>query len=175
MARCIFTPQKAVYAMNFGPSSLSIRAVSVLAPDSCTPYVVRMSYMMAAAEVFHSMENFFAIFPCYGKIFSTLWKKRPDFSTHCGKLGFKAVFGGFRAVLRGCGAEHAAPLEHRRARRPRGREKRCPTKAGSALNRSRLGCGVGGGRFFWPRGRGSSRSQMRWGRCGRARIYSGGC
>ena len=24
------------------------------------------------------MENFFAIFPCYGKYFSTLWKKRPE-------------------------------------------------------------------------------------------------
>jgi len=27
------------------------------------------------------MENFFAIFPRYGKIFSTLWKNRPIFST----------------------------------------------------------------------------------------------
>jgi len=27
------------------------------------------------------MENFFAIFPQYGKIFSTLWKKRAIFST----------------------------------------------------------------------------------------------
>jgi len=27
------------------------------------------------------MENFFAIFPRYGKIFSTLWKNRPVFST----------------------------------------------------------------------------------------------
>jgi len=27
------------------------------------------------------MENFFAIFPRYGKYFSTLWKKRAEFST----------------------------------------------------------------------------------------------
>ena len=27
------------------------------------------------------MENFYAIFPRYGKIFSTLWKNRPIFST----------------------------------------------------------------------------------------------
>ena len=38
--------------------------------------------------------------------------------------------------------------------RPRGRKKRCPTQAGSALSRARFGCGVGNGRFFWPRGRG---------------------
>ena len=68
------------------------------------------------------MENFFGIFPHYGKNgpffpyngksfggFSTQWK---NFSTvfhameklfpRCGKLGFQAVFGGFPAVLRGC-------------------------------------------------------------------------
>ena len=28
-----------------------------------------------------AMENFFAIFPRYGRFFSTLWKNRPDFST----------------------------------------------------------------------------------------------
>jgi hypothetical protein len=65
------------------------------------------------------MEKCFAIFPHNGNIVSTLWKKEAYFSTqwknispffhtmericpHCGKLGFKAVFGGFRAVLRGC-------------------------------------------------------------------------
>jgi hypothetical protein len=65
------------------------------------------------------MENIFAIFPRYGKYFSTLWKNRPIFSTlwknfkrffhtmekmfpQCGKLAFRAVFGGFRAALRGC-------------------------------------------------------------------------
>jgi hypothetical protein len=34
-----------------------------------------------APIVFHSMENFFAIFPRYGKNVSTPWKKQPDFST----------------------------------------------------------------------------------------------
>jgi hypothetical protein len=65
------------------------------------------------------MEKVFGIFPHNGKNVSTLWKKEPDFSTQwknfspffhtmermfprCGKLGFRAVFGGFRAVLRGC-------------------------------------------------------------------------
>ena len=42
--------------------------------------IVRLSYDVAT-EVFHRMENFFAIFPRYGKNVSTLWKKRPDFST----------------------------------------------------------------------------------------------
>ncbi len=61
---------------------------------------------------FHSMENIFEIFPRYGKYladFSTQWKKFSGFFhtmekmfPQCGKLGFKAVFGGFRAVLRGC-------------------------------------------------------------------------
>ena len=77
--------------------------------------------MMAAAGVFHSMENFFAVFPRYGKIFSTLWKKEVVFSTQWknvsryfhtmermfprrGKLGFRAVFGGYqvRQGARGC-------------------------------------------------------------------------
>ena len=30
---------------------------------------------------FHAMENFFAVFPHNGKLFSTVWKKQPDFST----------------------------------------------------------------------------------------------
>jgi hypothetical protein len=70
-------------------------------------------------KVFHSMEKYFAIFPRYGKNVSTLWKKEAVFSTQwknfspffhtmericpqCGKLCFRAVSGGFRAVLRGC-------------------------------------------------------------------------
>ena len=30
---------------------------------------------------FHSMENYFGIFPRYGKILSTVWKNMPIFST----------------------------------------------------------------------------------------------
>jgi hypothetical protein len=51
-------------------------------------------------------------FPHNGKtlaVFSTQWKKFSGFFhtmekmfPQCGKLGFRAVFGGFQAVLRGC-------------------------------------------------------------------------
>ena len=40
-------------------------------------HIVSISYTL----FFHSMENIFGIFPHYGKIFSTLWKKRAIFST----------------------------------------------------------------------------------------------
>jgi hypothetical protein len=65
------------------------------------------------------MENYFEIFPHYGRNVSTLWKIEPKSSTlwknfqwifhtmermfpRCGKPGFRAVLRGFQAVLRGC-------------------------------------------------------------------------
>jgi hypothetical protein len=64
------------------------------------------------AHFFHAMEKLSAIFPRNGKtfaVFSTQWKKFSGFFhtmermfPRCGKLGFRAVFGCFRAVLRGC-------------------------------------------------------------------------
>ena len=109
--------------------------------------------MMTKTRVFHGMENFFAIFPYYGKIFSTPWKNRPDFSTQwktfsgifhtmermfprCGKLRFRACFQGFWLFVRGCGAEPAAPLVSRRATRLRGRGTRRQPTADSVLSRT---------------------------------------
>ena len=123
---------------------------------------------------FHTMENLLAIFPHNGKTFrrfSTQWKnffhsvENPDYRL------FSGVFGLFSG---GCGAEQAAPLEHRRARRPRGREKRCPTKAGSALSRTRLGCGVGNDRFSGPEV-GDRRALRCEGGVARERSSTGGC
>jgi hypothetical protein len=61
---------------------------------------------------FHAMEKLSAIFPHNGKtfaVFSTQWKNFSGFFhtmekmfPQCGKLAFRAVFGGFRAALRGC-------------------------------------------------------------------------
>ena len=60
----------------------------------------------------YTMENIFVNFPHNGKTFdviSTQWKKFSGFFhtmekmfPQCGKLAFRAVFGGFRAALRGC-------------------------------------------------------------------------
>jgi hypothetical protein len=33
--------------------------------------------LFSAPRIFHSMENFSAVFPCYGKMFSTVWKTFP--------------------------------------------------------------------------------------------------
>ena len=64
------------------------------------------------ARFFHAMEKLSAIFPHNGKtfaVFSTQWKKFSGFLhtmekmfPQCGKLGFRAVFGGFRLLSRGC-------------------------------------------------------------------------
>jgi hypothetical protein len=132
------------------------------------------------------MENFFAIFPQYGRNVSTLWKKRPDFSMlwknfspifhtmeemfpWCGKLGFWAV------IECAMGARGCSPMAvERSARRPlstveRDRPKRpgkwCPMQSGSALSRSRLGCGVVARPFSGREVGDCSRSQVRWGRC----------
>ncbi len=100
--------------------------------------------------------------------FSTQWKNfSPFFHTmekmfpQCGKLGFRAVFGGFGCSLGAVERSTRRPLSTVERDRPRGQEKRRPTQSGSALSRARLGCGVVARPFFWPRGRGSSRSQVR--------------
>jgi len=128
------------------------------------------------------METIFAIFPWYGRNVSTLWKKRMDlpmgrpifsmlwklFSAifHgmeemfpcCGKLGFWAVIECAKGA-RGCSpkaVERSAqrPLSTVERDRSKWPGKWCPMKSGSALSRSRLGCGVVARPFFWPRGRG---------------------
>ena len=76
---------------------------------------VGITYDMAAAKfstvwksfqrIFHTMENIWPIFPRNGKTFrqfSTQWKNFEGFFPQCGKLGFKAVLGGFRLLARGC-------------------------------------------------------------------------
>ena len=163
--------------------------------------------------VFHSMENFFAIFPRYGKIFSTLWKNRPVFSTqwknfqrffhtmekllpffpHNGKsfrdfsTQWKNFFHGVENLVLGLfsgvlglfsGAVERStrrPLSTVERDRPRGREKRRPPQAVSALSRSRLGCGVGRGRFLAARSGVLRALRRNGGAACAARIYSGGC
>ena len=94
------------------------------------------------------MENFFAGFPRYGKIFSTLWKKQPNFSTQWKNFSpffhtqwkefvhtvensdFRLFSGVFRLFSGGCGAEHAAPLVSRNARPTEGPRKTGPDGVG---------------------------------------------
>ena len=114
------------------------------------------------------MENFERFFPRYGKFFgefSTVWKTLSAWA----KTGWKSPFSrGIRLFSGGCGAEHAAPLVSRRARPAEGPGKRCPPQAGSALSRSRLGCGVVARPFSGREVGGSTRSQAKRGRCGRS-------
>ena len=100
------------------------------------PSVVSMSYMLAEAEVFHTMEKLFGIFPHNGKNVSTVWKTR-----------FRAVSGVLGCSLGAVERSTRRPLSTVERDRPRGREEWCPTKAGSALSRSRPGCGVGRDHF----------------------------
>ena len=68
--------------------------------------------MEKQAHFFHAMEKLSAVFPHNGKtlaVFSTQWEKFSGFFhtmekmfPQCGKLGIRAVFCGFQAVLRGC-------------------------------------------------------------------------
>ena len=107
------------------------------------------------SRFFHAMEKYFPhcgkkrpIFPHNGKTFrdfSTQWKIFFH-SVENLVLGlFSGVFGLFSGAV-----ERSArrPLSTVERGRPRGREKRRPTKSGSALSRSRLGCGVVARPFF---------------------------
>ena len=90
------------------------------------------------------------IFPRNGKtfaVFSTQWKE-------CFHSVENSVFSLFSGVY-GCFLEAVErstrrPLSTVERDRLRGREKRRPPQAVSALSRSRLGCGVGRGRFSGP-------------------------
>ena len=142
------------------------------------------------------MENFLAIFPRYGRNVSTVWKKRMDIAMErpnfsmlwkifspifhgmeemfpcCGKLGFGAVFE-CAAGARGCSpmaVERSArrPLSTVERDRPKWPGKWCPMKSGSALSRSRLGCGVVARPFSGREVGDFSRSQVRRGRCVRS-------
>ena len=100
------------------------------------PDIVSLSCNIAT-EVFHSMENFFAIFPRYGNNVSTVW-----ITWISGRFrGFLACFP--RAVERST----RRPLNTVERDRPKQPRKRRPMKSGSALSRARLGCGVGRGPF----------------------------
>ena len=114
---------------------------------------------------FHTMEKVFGIFPHNGKNVSTLWKTR-----------FLRLF----SRVLGCslGAVERStrrPLSTVERDRLRDQEKRCPTKSGNALSRSRLGCGVGRGRFSGPEVGAPRALRCEGGVAGGARIYSGGC
>ena len=119
------------------------------------------------------MENFERFFPRYGKFFgefSTVWKTLSAWA----KTGWKSPFSrGIRLFSGGCGAERAAPLVSRRARPAEGPGKRCPPQAGSALSRSRLGCGVVARPFSGREVGGSTRSHAKRGAAGGARSTSG--
>jgi len=98
------------------------------------------------------------IFPHYGKYFrdfSTLWKECFHGVENSVLRLFSGVFGCSPGAVE---RSPRRPLSIVARDRPRGRKKRRPTQAGSVLSRNRLGCGVGSGRFFWPRGRGISRA-----------------
>ena len=85
------------------------------------------------------------------KQFSTQWKNFFQTVENLDIRLFSGVLGcSLGAVERSMSAPHVS-RSGRPAERPR---KRCPTKAGSALSRSRLGCGVGRGPFYRSRGRG---------------------
>ena len=134
------------------------------------------------SRFFHAMEKYFPhcgktglFFPRNGKTFSdfsTQWKEFVH-TVENSVLGlFSGVFGLFSGAVE---RSTRRPLSTVERDRPRGREKRRPPQAVSALSRSRLGCGVGRGRFLAARS-GVLRALRRngGGACA-ARIYSGGC
>ena len=65
-----------------------------------------------------------------------------------GKLGFELFSGGFRLFSGAVERSTRRPLSTVERDRPRGREKRRPPQAVSALSRARLGCGVVARPFF---------------------------
>jgi len=125
------------------------------------------------------MEDFLTNFPCYGKSFadfSTLWKNflgffhaMEEMFPWCGKLGFWGVFA-CATGARGCSPRAVErstrrPLSTVERDRPKWPGKWCPMKSGSALSRSRLGCGVVARPFSGHEVGDFSRSQVRRGRC----------
>ncbi len=107
---------------------------------------------------FHAMEKLYENFPHNGKTFrqfSTKWKNFFHSVENSVFRLFSEVFGLFAGAVE---RSTRRPLSTVERDRPRGREKRRPPQAVSALSRSRFGCGVVARPFFWPRGRGSSRS-----------------
>jgi len=98
------------------------------------------------------------MFPRYGKTFhhfSTLWK-----NFHFGV--FSIVFGCFPRAVERSARRPLSTVERDRSKWP---GKWCPMKSGSALSRSRLGCGVVARPFFGREVGAFSRSQVRRGRC----------
>ena len=94
------------------PEPVSFPQHGKLFRDFSTLWKIFFHTVEKQVHFFHAMEKLSAIFPHNGKtfaVFSTQWKKFSGFFhtmeklfPQCGKLGFMAVFGGFRAVLRGC-------------------------------------------------------------------------
>ena len=88
------------------------------------------------------MENISENFPRYGKYladFSTQWKKFFHSVENSVLRLFTGVFGLFSGAVE---RSTRRPLSTVERDRPRGREKRRPPQAVSALSRARLGCGV---------------------------------
>ena len=124
---------------------------------------------------FHTMEKLLPFFPHNGKSFrdfSTQWKNFFHGVENLVLGLFSGVLGLFSGAVE---RSTRRPLSTVERDRPRGREKRRPPQAVSALSRSRLGCGVGRGRFLAARS-GVLRALRRngGGACG-AMSYSGGC
>ena len=131
--------------------------------------------MEKQAHFFHAMEKLSAIFPHNGKSFR-------DFSTQWKNFFHSvenSVLGLFSGVL-GCslGAVERStrrPLSTVERDRPRGREKRRPPQAVSALSRARLGCGVVARPFFLAPRSGILALLGAKGALRAERLSSGGC
>ena len=112
-------------------------------------------------------------FPHNGKTFrhfSTQWK---ECFHGVENSDFRLFSGGSGCSLGAVERSTRRPLSTVERDRPRGREKRCPMQSGSALSRSRLGCGVGRDHFSGREVGGFSRSQVRRGRCARSDLQRG--
>ena len=132
--------------------SLSFPQYGKLFRDFSTLWKKCFHGMEKMACFFHSMEDFLMILPCYGKTFILV----------C----FRLFSWDLRLFSWAVERSTRRPLSTVERADRRGQEKRGPMQSGSALSRARCGCGVVARPFFWPRGRGSSRSQVRRGRCG---------
>ena len=119
----------------------------------CTgmPGVVRLSYDVAT-EVFHSMEDFLTIFPCYGKYFrqfSILWKK-------CFHAVENSGFGLFMSAPRAHGAvlrwllsgARGAPYRYSRVMDRRGGEPREAPRTRLFITLGRRRFGLNGGERY---------------------------
>ena len=124
---------------------------------------------------FHAMEKLSAIFPHNGKtldVFSTQWKE----CFHGVENSVSRLFSGvFRLFSGAVERSTRRPLSTVERDRPRGREKRRPPQAVSALSRARLGCGVVARPFFLAPRSGILALLGAKGALRAKRLSSGGC